>query len=472
MSKVVTRYAPSPTGNPHVGNIRTALFNWLYARNKGGKFLLRIEDTDRARFVPEAINYIEESLNWLGLDFDGEKTFQSDRLPIYQKYAEELVEKGLAYKCFCSSERLEELRKEQEAKKLPPAYDKKCRHLSKEEIAELEKQGEAFVIRFAMPEKGSAVWDDLVRGKVEINYDTQDDFVIIKSDGWPTYNFANVIDDQEMAITDVLRGEEFVPSTPKHIALYNAFGWEKPNFGHLPLILGSDKSKLSKRHGDTAILDYKEKGYLAEAMINFLALLGWNPGTTEEVLSKEELAKKFDVKRIQKSPAVFDIEKLNWLNGQYIRKSQIKELRFQIEELKPDNKLTKLENFERILEVEKSRLTTLCDIFEGTDYFEKEPDFKAEILVFKKSTKEDTKRGLEAASEVLKGLQNWDKTEEIEAALKKVVENENFSNGDVFWPIRVALSGKEKSPSPVELLWVFGKEESEKRIRKAIDKLK
>lgn len=476
MSKIVTRYAPSPTGNPHVGNIRTALFNYLWAKHNGGKFLLRIEDTDRARFVPEAVEYIEESLKWLGIKYDGEKVYQSDRLPVYQKSAEELVGKGLAYKCFCSPKRLEELRKDQEKRGLPPAYDKKCRDLSKTEVAELEKKGEAMVFRFAMPETGKAVWDDLVRGKVEIEYATQDDFVIIKSDGWPTYNFANVIDDYEMEVTDVIRGEEFIPSTPKHLMIYKAFGWKAPNFGHLPLIVGPDKKKLSKRHGDTAILDYAKKGYLPETMVNFLALLGWNPGTTEEFFTMEELVKRFDIKRVQSAPAVFDLEKLNWFNGNYIRKIPSDKLKMSIENLMPNDPITKLPNFDRILEVEKTRLVTLADITKGTNYFVKLPKYDPKLLVFKKSTKEATERGLKSALEALEGIsdKDWEKrsVESFENVLKKVVEDNGLSNGDVFWPVRVALSGLEKSPSPAELLWVFGKEESLKRIKNAIVLLK
>lgn len=464
MGRTVTRYAPSPTGNPHVGNIRTAIFNYLYARAKGGSFLLRIEDTDRARFVPEAIEYIEESLKWLGLEYDGEKTFQSERLPVYKKFAEELIEKGLAYKCYCTPERLEKLRNEQEEKGLPPAYDKHCR-----ELPTTEAPDGPYVIRFAMPEKGTAVWEDLVRGKLSIDYKTQDDFVMIKSDGWPTYNFANVIDDHEMDVTDVIRGEEFIPSTPKHIALYEALGWDIPNFAHLPLILGGDKAKLSKRHGDTAILDYKEKGYLPEAMLNFLALLGWNPGSTEEIFTRDELIKSFDISRVQKSPAVFDIEKLNWLNGQYIRKLEIDSLKGLMEGLEPLRGKEIIKS-EKILKIEQPRLNTLLDILNDTDYYKILPEYKSELLIFKKSDKEKTIKGLEGTLRRLQG--NLETETDAAEILNGAKNDEKLDFGDVFWPVRVALSGKEKSPSPSELLWVLGKEESEKRIQKALDKLK
>jgi glutamyl-tRNA synthetase len=391
---------------------------------------------------------------------------------MYQKAAEELVQKGLAYKCFCSPERLAQLRKDQEAKKQAPGYDRCCRNLSSEEVQAKENAGEKSVIRFKMPDTGKAVWDDMVRGKIEIEYSTQDDPIILKGDGWPTYHLANIIDDHDMDITDVIRGEEWIPSTPKHIALYNAFGWGIPNFGHLPVILGNDKSKLSKRHGDTAILDYRDKGYLPEAMVNFLALLGWNPGTTEEIFDLPKLEKTFDIGRVQKAPAVFDIERLNWLNGQYIRKMPNDQLQNSVKELMPDLKLLKLENFDRILEVEKTRLVTLCDLDNETDFYIDLPKYDPSLLVFKKSSTEATTKGLTAAREAIKGsdLDKMD-VKSIEEMLSKVVSENNLGNGDVFWPVRVALTGKEKSPSPAEMLWVFGKEESVARITTAINHL-
>lgn len=470
MSKTVTRYAPSPTGNPHVGNIRSALFNFLYAKSKKGKFLLRIEDTDRVRFVPESVKYIEESLVWLGIEYDEEMIYQSKRLKAYKEHAEKLVGEKKAYKCFCSPERLEKLRNEQAKKKLPPAYDGKCRDLSEEELK--KNEGKPYVIRFMMPKEGVAKWNDLVRGEVRIEYGTQDDPVIIKSDGWPTYNFANVIDDHDMGITDVIRGEEFIPSTPKHIAMYEALGWSIPNFAHLPLILGPDKSKLAKRHGDTAILDYKEKGYLPEAMVNFLSFLGWNPGTEDEVFSIEKLIKEFNMSKVQKSPAVFNIEKLNWYNKQHIHKLTDKELTEKLKEYAKGKPITKLSNFEKIVSVEKSRLTTLSDILSDTDYYISAPKYDAKILVFRKSTKEKTKEGMEKALETLESLKKWEPADAIEKALEDTVVKSNLTNGDVFWPVRAALSGKEKSPSPAELLWVLGKEESLKRIKRAIQAVK
>lgn len=472
--KVVTRYAPSPTGNPHVGNIRTALFAYLFAKSQKGEFLLRIEDTDRARFVPEALKYIEESLDWLGIKYDGEKVFQSGRLMEYQKLAADLVKKNQAYKCFCNPEKLAKIRKEQEKKKIAPKYDRCCLDLSPQEVEKKEKAGEKYVIRFKMPDKGAATWHDLVKGDISIEYATQEDFIILKSDGWPTYNFANVLDDHEMGITHVIRGDEYIPSNPKYIRLYETFGWKVPEYAHLSLIVGPDKSKLSKRHGDTAILDYRDRGYLPEAMVNFLALLGWNDGTEDEIFTMDDLIKRFDISRVQKAPAVFDIEKLNWLNGIYIRKADNVYLQRIMGDLFPKATIIKQDNFDRILEVEKTRLTTLADILKGNEYFTKQPSSYKNILIFKKSTKEATKKGLTEAQGMFNGIKNWDKcsVSDFEEVLKKTVDRAKLTNGDVFWPVRVALSGVEKSPSPAELLWVLGKEESLKRAGKAIEVLK
>lgn len=469
MTKVVTRFAPSPTGNPHVGNIHVAIFSYLLAKHEKGNFLLRIEDTDRERLVPESLKQIEESLSWLGIEYDGEKIFQSDRREIHQKYAEQLLSIGKAYKCFCSKERLDKLRIEQQKKKLPPGYDRHCRNLTPNEILDKEKEGNKYVIRFAMPKSKKAVWDDVTRGRMEIDYSVSDDPIILKSDGWPTYHLASVVDDNEMKVTDVIRGEEWIPSTPKHIALYEAFEWVIPRFAHVPHINGTGGKKLSKRDGDTAILDYRDKGYLPEAMFNFLALLGWNEGNDKEVYTRDELIKSFSIKRIGKSPAVFDAQKLDWINGQYIRGLSDKELVEKIKELYPKEKITMLSNFEKIVTIEKTRLSRLSDMLSETEYFITPQKYNQELLVFKKSNMADTKKGLTLSLEIFENI-NWKNmtAEDFEKTLAKIVENNSLSNGDVFWPVRVALSGLEKSPSPAELLWVFGKKESFVRIKDAI----
>lgn len=323
---VRTRYAPSPTGDPHVGNIRAALFSWAFARANGGEFILRIEDTDRNRLVETSVQAIMDSLRWLGLDWDEgpEKSgvhgpyFQSQRLPLYQKTAQTLIEKGRAYRCFCTAERLDQMRAAQAAAKRPPGYDGLCRDIPGDE-SQRRAQAERFVIRFKMNKAGAATLRDNVRGEVVFENALQDDFVMLKSDGYPTYHLGVVVDDTEMEITHVIRGDEWISSAPKHIQLYEALGWTPPQWAHLPLILGPDHKKLSKRSGDTAVLDYKTNGYLPEAMINFLALLGWSLDDHTSIITADDLVKHFDLARVVPNPAVFDIDRLNFLNGHYIR---------------------------------------------------------------------------------------------------------------------------------------------------------
>ncbi|MDA8219621.1 MAG: glutamate--tRNA ligase, partial [Dehalococcoidales bacterium] len=327
MDNVRVRFAPSPTGTPHIGNVRTALFNWLFARHHGGKFVLRIEDTDVARRVPGAIEAIMDGLRWLGLDWDeGPEVdgplgpyFQSERLHLYRQYAAQLVEQGHAYYCYCSPERLAEMRAEQERRKESVGYDRRCRYLSPADREEAEASGVTPVVRFAMPLEGETTYHDLLRGDVTIQNSVLDDFVILKSDGYPTYHFAVVVDDHHMHISHVLRADEWIPSTPRHVLLYRALGWDLPRFAHLPIILGPDRSKLSKRHGATSITAYREEGYLPEALVNFLALLGWSYDGVTEVFSREDLIARFDLDRVGKTAAVFDREKLEWMNGYYIR---------------------------------------------------------------------------------------------------------------------------------------------------------
>lgn len=323
---VRTRYAPSPTGDPHVGNIRSALFSWAYARANGGTFILRIEDTDRNRLVETSVEAIMESLRWLGIDWDeGPEAggphapyFQSQRLPLYQKAAQTLIERGRAYRCFCTPERLDQMRAAQAAAKQPPGYDGTCRQLTPEESSR-RARAESFTVRFAMRKEGQSVLEDMIRGQVVFENSLQDDFVMLKSDGYPTYHLGVVVDDTEMEITHAIRGDEWISSAPKHIQLYEALGWQPPVWAHLPLILGPDHKKLSKRSGDTALLDYRTNGYLPEAMINFLAFLGWSLDDHTTILSIDELTQQFDLARVVANPAVFDIDRLNYLNGHYIR---------------------------------------------------------------------------------------------------------------------------------------------------------
>ena len=326
-SKVRTRFAPSPTGYPHVGNIRTALFAWLFARHHGGTFLVRIEDTDAARKVEGAVEVILDGLKWLGLNWDEgpEKGgpfgpyVQSERLDYYRRYADKLIEEGKAYYCYCSPERLSAMREEQAARKQPPGYDRHCRELSPAQRAEYEAQGIKPVVRFKMPQTGKTVCDDIIRGRVEFENSLLDDFVLLKSDGYPTYHLANIVDDHLMEISHVLRAEEWLSSLPRHLLLYEAMGWAPPQFAHLPMILGPDRSKLSKRHGAVSVIEYREQGYLPEAMLNFLTLLGWALDDKTEIMSLEEIVRNFSLERVNKTAAVFNAEKLLWMNGVYLR---------------------------------------------------------------------------------------------------------------------------------------------------------
>jgi len=469
--KYNTRFAPSPTGKPHIGNIRTALFDYLAAKSSNGKFFLRIEDTDRERFIPEAISNIHQALDWLGLKPDGDVVYQSSRVAIYQEKVQELLNNGSAYKCFCSKELLDEQRYKQEKEKKPPIYDRRCADLTADVVDKKTESGESFVVRFRIPKTPEEIsWVDKVRGKITISTNTLEDFIILKSDGWPTYNLAHIIDDHEMNINLVIRGEEFVPSTPKYILVYLAFGWEHPEYAHMPLTLGIDHKKLSKRNGDTAILDYKEKGYLPETMINFLVLLGWNPGggSTEEIYSLDILEKIFKIEDVNKSPAIFDIERLDWMNGLYIRNLPVDILAKKLIEFNPIYLKNDRELLERIVSVEQSRLKTLSAFDDISNIYLVFPNYSPDLLIFKKSSPEPTKKGIEAVINDLVNLK-WGSIADLEKTLARVVESYALTNSDVYWPVRVALSGKDKSPSPSELLWVLGKDESLLRLKHALN---
>ncbi|MFA4995932.1 MAG: glutamate--tRNA ligase [Patescibacteria group bacterium] len=471
-----TRFAPSPTGELHIGGARTALFAYLFAKSQGGEFLLRIEDTDRNRYVEGSVERIIESLKWLGISPDNRKNImvQSERLPEYKNAALKLLKENKAYICTCSKERLDGLRKEQEAKKLPTGYDGHCRSgkwkvESKKDLEEYLSKGA--VVRMKMPEKGKIALSDLIRGKVEFDASLIDDQVILKSDGYPTYHLASIVDDHEMKITHVVRAEEWLSSTPKHLILYEMFGWKAPEFAHLSMILGPDKKKLSKRHGATSVMQYREEGYLPEALVNFLAFLGWNPKDERETFLMEELIKEFKLENVNKAPAIFNIEKLDDINEKYIRKV----VSHQLSVVSPLLKEFGVEDIS-VGELEligRGGYSTLKQAAEYILELRKEPEYDGKMLVFKKSTKGATLLGLQSAVCSLQNIEENDwNSQELQMKLGLVVERTNLTNGDVFWPIRVALSGQEKSPSPVELLVALGKEESLKRIKKAVKKLK
>ncbi|MFH1854926.1 MAG: glutamate--tRNA ligase [bacterium] len=454
-----TRFAPSPTGDPHIGNIRSALFAYLFAKKNGGEFLLRIEDTDRERHDEKSIEVIKEALSWLGVTPENldNPMIQSTRLEIYKKAALKLVDEKKAYVCNCSKERLEKVREEQKAKKLQPMYDKHCRDLK------LPFEDNC-VIRMKIPEGKKITLDDLVRGKVKFDSSTIDDQIILKSDGFPTYHLAHVIDDNEMKITHVIRAEEWLPSTPKHILLNKMLGFKAPEYAHLPVILSPTHGKLSKRDGAVGILEYRKMGYLPEALVNFMALLGWNPKTNEEFFPLKELAGKFDLEQVNKAPAVFDINKLDHFNQYYLK-------------LKTNNSnVLKSWGLDEVSASEleligRGGFKTLQEMADYIKKLRKEPEYQGELLIFKKSDKQKTKQGLEKASEELQKLNDWSE-EKLQTTLEQVVSENNLTNGDVFWPVRVALSGEEKSPSPVELLLALDKDKSLKRINEALKLIK
>ncbi|MGE5298164.1 MAG: glutamate--tRNA ligase [Acidobacteriaceae bacterium] len=496
MSEIRVRMAPSPTGFLHIGGLRTALYNFLLARQQDGKFILRIEDTDRARLVEGATENIIETLHDFSLDPDegpylkngkvvekGDKGpyFQSERLALYRKYAQELVAKGFAYPCFCSTERLEELRKSQEASKLPPKYDKHCLALKKDEAAELIKTGTSHVIRLNVPKDQAIRFTDLVHGEISISTNDLDDQVLIKSDGFPTYHLAVVVDDHLMEITHVIRGDEWIPSTPKHILLYSALGWESPKFVHLPLLLSKTHKKLSKREGDVAVKDFLARGYLPEALLNFVALLGWNPGTEQEVFSLEELVKAFSLKQINKAGAVFDLEKLEWINGLYIRRMDIEEL---LEKTIPFLKNSNLpvddvprSFLKKIIKLEQERLKKLSEIGDRVGYFFKSPEYDPSLLVWKKTDAKKIKQNLANLLDFLKLIPFEDfEASKLEVLVKKFIADSALTNGEVLWPLRVSLSGLDASPGPFDIMDAFGalpngKELVESRLKKAIDSL-
>jgi nondiscriminating glutamyl-tRNA synthetase len=499
--KIRTRFAPSPTGFVHIGNVRTALFGYLFAKHNNGTFILRVEDTDRARLVEGAVENLLSVMKTLGivpdegfyLDDEGQVKergeygpyLQSERLPLYQKHVLQLIESGKAYYCYCSEQRLEDLRKEQTALKKPPMYDRHCRNLTDEQKQqEKEKcmaEGRNPVVRFAMPTEGQTIIHDLIYGDISYENRILDDQVILKSDGFPTYHLAVVVDDHFMEISHVTRTEEWIPSTPKHLLLYAAFGWEPPQFAHMPLLLNADKSKLSKRQGDVATEDFLKKGYLPEALINFLAFMGWNPKTEQEVFSMDDLIRIFDLGHVNNSGAIFDINKLDWMNGLYIRTKSDREL---VELLRPYWKESGVEvekydesYLEAVAGLEKDRLKKLSEIGERTSYFFKSPEYDASLLVWKKADAADAKAKLSVLLEALKDVpeENFTK-EELEQVIKDVISKNGFENGNVLWPLRAALTGLPASPGPFEVAGTLalglGKQEILNRIQRAVEKLK
>ena len=477
------RFAPSPTGLLHIGGARTALFNWLFAKKNNGTFILRIEDTDRTRFSPEAVDDLVASLKWLGLDWDegiekgGEfgPYVQSERVELYKKYAEQLVSEGKAYKCFCTAERLKEMR-EQRRQEGKSGYDGKCRNLSESARAELEKSGAPFVIRFAMPNEGATKFSDAIRGEIVYPNEGQDDFVILKSDGFPTYHLANVVDDHLMEISHVLRGEEWIPSTPKHICLYESFGWQPPVFAHLPVILAPGGGKLSKRHGAAAVAEYREMGYLPEALVNFLALLGGSVSTDNEVVPLQQLIDDFDLKKVSMNGAQFDREKLDWMNGVYIRELPLDEL---VARVKPIMKAggiidetTSDEKIKTVVALLQPRMKKLTEVVDSAKYFFVDEIEYEEKPVRKFVAKPDVKENLIELREKIAEVPEENFTPEVlEKVVADYLEESEQPMKKVVHPLRVAVTGRSASPGMFETLAAIGKEKVLKRIDYTIENL-
>lgn len=483
MTKIRTRYAPSPTGRMHVGNLRSALYEFLIAKHAGGDFMLRIEDTDQERFVEGATEIIYRTLQKTGMDYDegpdkdgGYGPYvQSERMKtgIYMKYAKELIDKGEAYYCFCDKERLASLRTEIVEGKEIMIYDKHCLSLSDEEIQQNLAEGKPFVIRQNNPTEGTTTFHDELYGDITVNNSELDDMILIKSDGYPTYNFANVVDDHTMNITHVVRGNEYLSSSPKYVRLYEAFGWEVPVYVHLPLITDENHKKLSKRSGHASFEDLIEQGFLPEAVVNYIALLGWSPEDNREIFSLKELIQEFDYHRISKSPAVFDIVKLRWMNGEYLKAMEEGQF-FTL--AKPYLVEALGENFDlqKIAAMVKTRIEILPDIAGQVDFFKELPEYSTEMYTHKKM-KTSEESSLQVLTEVLPLLEK--QTEYTNDALYQMllayVEEKGCKNGYVMWPIRTAVSGKQMTPAgATEIMEILGKEETIKRIRIGIDKLR
>ena len=486
--KVRVRYAPSPTGLQHIGGIRTALFNYFFAKANGGDFILRVEDTDRARFSEESLQDLYDTLEWLGIDYDegpvkgGEygPYIQSERTDLYRKYAQELLDSGKAYYCYCTTERLDALREYQQANKLDPGYDRKCQNITKEEIAEYEKQGIKPVIRLKVPTEGKTSFEDIVMGKItRKNRDVMVDPVLMKSDGFPTYHLANVIDDHLMGITHILRAQEWIPSGPVHIMLYNAFGWTPPQYAHLPMVMGKDGKKLSKRHGATSVIQFREGGYIPEGLINYVTLVGWSFDDKREFFTKEEFEKLFDITKINKSAGTFDYKKLDWFNGQYLRKLSDQELEellipVLVKEGVVSNPITdkELAIYRKALPIFRERLTLTTDIVNLVNFLYNDiKEYDLGILIPKKMEKEDVSRVLEATIPLLEDFNNHS-IEENEAIFKEKCTEIGVKVGQLLMPLRVAVTGTKASPPLFESIELLGSTKAIERVKNTLEVLK
>jgi glutamyl-tRNA synthetase len=481
-SNVRVRFAPSPTGYLHVGGARTALFNYLFARHHRGTFVLRIEDTDQKRFQEDALREIFTSLKWLGLDWDegpereGElgPYLQSHRTDLYNEHAQSLLDRDKAYLCFCTPERLERVRQEQHKIKMTQGsgYDRHCRGLSKKQVEEFKNKGKPHVVRLKVPREGKIIFKDLIRGEIEYSNDVLDDLVLLKSDGYPTYHLANVVDDHFMKISHVLRGDEWISSTPRHILLYEAFGWKPPHFAHLPVILSQSGGKLSKRKGAASVLDYKNSGFLADALFNFLALLGWAPGDDRELMAKHDIIKSFSLKRVSPKAAVFDEKKLEWMNGHYLRESPVSSIFNEVvQKWEKQGLIKKSDQYDNaylktIIGLLKDRVKKVNDIAHQADYFFEDPrEYDAKAV--KKHFKGESSMVLKHLAEKLGTLTVFDQIS-LEKVYREMADELNLSAGKLIHPTRLAISGVSVGPGLFEMMEVLGKEKVINRINRAV----
>ncbi len=481
MSTVRVRFAPSPTGYLHVGGLRTALYNFLFARQQNGAFVLRIEDTDQSRKVEGAAENLMAMLRWAGIEYDegpdkeglAGPYVQSSRLDIYREHVAQLLDKGKAYHCFCTPERLKEVRDRQAAAKGSLNYDRQCRGLSAEASAARVRSGEAHVVRMKVPVEGETTFSDAIRGEITIAHEIVDDQVILKSDGFPTYHLAVVVDDHLMGITHVVRGEEWLPSTPKHVLLYKAFGWDLPVFAHLPLLLNSDRSKLSKRQGDVSVEAYRDQGYLPDALVNFVALLGWNPGDDREVFTMKELISEFSLERVGKAGAIFNLEKLAWLNAQHLRSRTDQEICDMLRHAAASGPVD-LSSFSdayllKIIPSMRERMTFPKDVLEKSPYFFRPPEhYDPEIVT--KRWKQETPARMERLRDAFAALSTPAK-EDFERTLEQNADAQGIKKADLIHPLRLAISGMGTGPGVYDIVDILGKEETLRRITRAIEVL-
>lgn len=485
MSEVRVRFAPSPTGYLHIGGARTALFNWLFARKMGGKLILRIEDTDVARLKEDSVSQILTSLKWLGINWDeGPEVggdygpyYQSERFDIYRKYCQQLVDEGKAYYCFCTPEELEAQREKQRQAKQPFRYARTCRDLTPEEVKARIDAGASYSVRLKIPAEGSVVVHDLIHGDVTFNMDQYDDFVIMKSNGIPTYNFAVVIDDHLMGMTHVMRAEEHLSNTPKQLLVYQAFGWEPPKFGHMSMILAPDRSKLSKRHGATSVEEFRSQGFVAEAIVNYLTLLGWGPGDEREIFSLQDTVELFELEQMSKKAAIYDTKKLTWMNGQYLSELPLEKI---LPEVKPffvkDGYVDEVwfaeneEYFAKLVDTVRVRVKTLQEIADASDYFFKDVESYDEKGVAK-HFKPETVALLEECIAAVEADDVYS-LETTEAAYNKIAADNNLALGKVIHPTRLALTGRTVSPGMFDVMVLLGKEKTLARLHKAVEFIK